>query len=415
MSKKDKKQQRKLQASVLKELAKHQVDDTSPEFLAQLTTMRSVTVDKALGLAAVWACIRFLSETISTLPLKIYRKNADGTRQVANDHPLYKVLCLDPNKLQTPMKLVQFLVTCSQISSAAFFEKKTINGRLIALNPIQPCEVRNIEQDKLTGRLKYKLYRNNQYEELDEAAVWMVSGFNGLNTLLGCNPIDYGRNLMKNAISSNESAANFYEKGLSASGFVTSERFLKGEQRTNLNQNLGLYSGSANAGKVMLLDGGLKFQGISIDPEAAQLLETRNHDALEICRFFRVPPALVGYTDKQSSWASSLEVTATHVLTFTLLPILVNIEQSISKYLIAPNERDSVYAEFAVEGFLRADSEARANFYNQMLNNGAMSRNEVRAKENLAPVDGGDIHTVQSALIPLDKVGKNYETVGTKQ
>ena len=93
----------------------------------------------------------------------------------------------------------------------------------------------------------------------------------------------------------------------------------------------------------------------------------------------------------------------------------MNIEQSISKYLIAPNERDSVYAEFAVEGFLRADSEARANFYNQMLNNGAMSRNEVRAKENLAPVDGGDIHTVQSALIPLDQVGKNYETVGTQQ
>jgi hypothetical protein len=77
-------------------------------------------------------------------------------------------------------------------------------------------------------------------------------------------------------------------------------------------------------------------------------------------------------------------------------------------------ESDVIYPQFNVEGLLRADSVTRSNYYNSSLNNGWMSRNEVRAKENLPPIEGGDTYTVQSALMPLDKVGSNYTNNGDK-
>ena len=112
--------------------------------------------------------------------------------------------------------------------------------------------------------------------------------------------------------------------------------------------------------------------------------------------------------DKASSWASSAEAQDMNTLKYTFRPLLVNIEQQLMKDLLKPAERDIIKIEFAVEGLLRADSQSRGEYYNSALNNGWMSRNEVRRLENLPPIEGGDIYTVQAALIGVDKVGQNY-------
>lgn len=418
MSKK-KKQDKKLKAAA-NSLTKTQVDLTSNEFWTHFLSgggSRVVTAEKSLSITAVWACVRFLAETISTLPLKVYRKLPDGSREEAKRHPLHNVLCVDPNKDQTPMKLMQFIVACISLGGNCRFEKKRNGNRLIALNPINPAQYRGI--DKLdNGRYRYKFVDEKGVPyELDEADVWMISGFNGLNTLLGIDPIYKGRQVMADAQSANESAANFFQNGMSAGGFLSTDKLLNDKQRDDLNGNLEKYIGSKNAAKLMVLEAGMKFEGISIDPEAAQLLETRGYNAEEICRFFRVPPVLVGYVDKQSSWSASIEGMTQQVLTFTLLPILINIEQAISKSLVLATERSDIYAEFNVEGFLRADSTGRANYYGAMLDHGVFNRDEIRRKENMPPMPaGGGIFTVQSALIPIEQVGKNYEkTVSTNE
>ena len=419
MSKK-KKQEKKLKAAATRSQSPVPIYLTSNEFWQRFLSdggSRVVTAEKSLSITAVWACVRFLSETISTLPLKIYRKLPNGAREEEKKHPLHNVLCVDPNKDQTPMKLVQFIIACISLGGNCIFEKKRNGNRLIALNPILPTRYRGV--DKLdNGRYSYKFVDEKGVPyTLDEADVWMVSGFNGLNTLLGVDPIYKGRQVLADAQSANESAANFFENGMTAGGFLGTDRVLNDTQRGQLGGQLEKFVGSRNAAKVMVLEAGMKFEGISIDPEAAQLLETRGYNAEEICRFFRVPPVLVGYVDKQSSWSASIEGMTQQVLTFTLLPILINIEQSISKALVLPIERDEIYAEFNVEGFLRADSTGRANYYGSMLDHGVFNRDEVRRKENMPPMPaGGDIYTVQSALIPIEQVGKNYEkTVGTNQ
>lgn len=95
-----------------------------------------------------------------------------------------------------------------------------------------------------------------------------------------------------------------------------------------------------------------------------------------------------------------------HFLTNTLRPILDNIEQEIIRCLIPAHERGTIYAEFGVEGLLRADSAGRAAYYNTLLQNGVFNRNEVRALENRAPIPGGEIYTVQTNLTPIDQLGK---------
>ena len=210
------------------------------------------------------------------------------------------------------------------------------------------------------------------------------------------------------AMAADEAAGKVFANGMQASGFLTHEGgVLKENQREQIRESLNKFSGSQNAGKLMVLEAGMKYQGITMDPEAAQMLETRAFNVEEICRWFRVPPFMVGHMDKQSSWAASVEAQNLHFLSNSLRPLLVNIEQEISRCLLTPNERDKYFAEFNVEGLLRADSAARANFYNTALQNGWLNRNEVRQKENMPPVDGGETYTAQSNLLPLEKLGQD--------
>ena len=202
---------------------------------------------------------------------------------------------------------------------------------------------------------------------------------------------------------------------LKAGGFLkTGERVLTEEQRKIMRTALGEFGKPENAGKWMILEAGMEpanMSGAWINPHDAQLLESRYFGIEEICRAFGVPPQLIYSTDKSSSWASSAEQINQNFLTYSLNPTLKRIEQTITRKLLKPSERSKFYPIFSVEGLLRADSAGRASFYTVLLQNGVMTRNEVRALENLPPVDGADQLTVQLNLTSIDKIGKETENV----
>lgn len=378
------------------------------EFFGASSSGKVVTVDKALQLSAVWACVRLISETVSTLPLKLYQKLPDGSRVLAKNHPLYQLLCVEPNKDQTVSEFILFIVASLCLRGNAFIEKIMIGQKVIALNPIAPQYLTKIEKLK-NGKYEYTVVKDGQTRKIPEDRMFHTRAF-GLDGRLGLDPIKYGSEVIGAAMSSNEAAAKLFENGLQHSGFLShKDGYLKPEQREEIRKSLVQFTGSKNSGKVMVLEAGLEYHGVSMNPEAAQMLETRGFGIEEICRWFRVPPFMVGHTDKSSSWASSVEGMNLQFLTTCLNPLLRNIEDSIFKRLLSPLDRSEYYAEFSVEGLLRADSKGRAEFYNSGLDHGWMNRNEVRSRENLPPMDGGEVFTVQSALIPLDKIGTNYE------
>lgn len=212
-------------------------------------------------------------------------------------------------------------------------------------------------------------------------------------------------------IDANNAASHTFGNNLKAGGFLQTDNILNSEQRQKLRGNLEYFSKPENAGKYMVLEAGMSVSssGVKMNPSDAQLLETRYFGIEEICRAFGVPPQLIGHTDKASSWASSLEGMNLGFLTYSLRPTLERIEQAIRKKLLSPSERSQYSPKFSVEGLLRADSQGRANFYTTMLQNGVMTRNEVRALEDLPPMAGGDSLTVQLNLTPLEKLGQDHE------
>lgn len=373
------------------------------EWFGTSASGQHVTVDKALQLSTVWACVRLLSESVSTLPLKLYRRMPDGSREAAKDHPLFRLLCRVPNSEMTPQRFMLLVVASICLRGNAFVEKKFIGNRLVALVPLLPQCMKVKRQDN--GRLKYTYVENGTGRDIPEKSLMHIRGF-GLDGVCGMLPVTTGRDIFGSAMSAEEAAAKVFAQGMQASGILSSETLLKPEQREQLRASLGAFMGSKNAGKIMVAEAGMKYQGITMNPEAAQMLESRSFNVEEICRWFRVPPFMVGHMDKQSSWASSVEAQNLHFLTNSLRPLLVNIEQEITRCLIGDADADEFFAEFAVEGLLRADSAGRGAWYNTALQNGWMSRNEVRRLENLAPIPGGDTFTVQSALVPLDQLGK---------
>ncbi|WP_258152970.1 phage portal protein [Pseudomonas sp. 19062259] len=372
------------------------------EWFGTSASGKNVTVDKALQLSTVWACVRLLSESVSTLPLKLYRRLPDGSREQAKDHPLFRLLCRTPNAEMTPQRFMLMVVASICLRGNAFVEKKMIGTRVVALVPLLPQYMRVKRED--SGRLKYTYTENGVERVIPEKNLMHIRGF-GLDGVCGMLPVTMGREIFGSAISAEEAAAKVFAQGMQASGILSGDTTLTPKQREDLRASLTAFMGSQNAGKIMVAEAGLKYQGITMNPEAAQMLESRSFNVEEMCRWFRVPPFMVGHMDKQSSWASSVEAQNLHFLTNSLRPLLVNIEQEITRCLIGEADADEFFAEFAVEGLLRADSTGRAAWYNTALQNGWMSRNEVRRLENLPPIEGGDVFTVQSALVPLEQLG----------
>lgn len=371
------------------------------EWFGTSSSGKVVTADKAIQLSAVWACVRLLSESISTLPLKIYVRQPDGSRKAATDHPAYSILCRRPNSEMTPSRFMLMVVASICLRGNAFIEKKFIANRLVSLVPLLPQNM--VVKRLTTGVLEYKYTENGNERVIPVKNIMHIRGF-GLDGVCGMMPMKTGRDVIGSAMAVEESAAKIFEQGLQSSGFLTAEQALNDEQRERLREYMAKFTGSKNAGKIMVLEGGLKYQGVTMNPEDAQMLESRSFSIEEICRWFRVPPFMVGHTTKQSSWASSLEGMNLQFLTHTLRPLLVNIEQEIGRCLL--DSDDEVFAEFSVEGLLRADSAGRAAYYTSALQNGWMSRNDVRRLENMPPIEGGDIYTVQLNLTQL----KNLES-----
>jgi HK97 family phage portal protein len=365
-------------------------------------TGKVVTPDSALHVSAAWACIRLLSETTGILPISVYRNLPGGGTEVDSQHWLNGLIHDDPNADQTASEYWEGNTACLNLWGNGYSFKEQSGSRTIALIPINPDTMR-VYRDSFGAR-RYQFSERGKREDLPEDKVFHIRGF-GVGGDLGLSPISYARESLGIAMSADEAAGKMFANGMLASGFVTGPNGLKEDQRTQITKILKDFIGSQNANKIMVLEQGMDFKTIQMNPNDMQMLQSRAWAVEEVCRWFRVPPFMVGHTEKSTSWGTGLEQQMIGFLTFALQPYLNRIEKAARKQLLPPGERSRYTVKFNVEGLLRADSQGRATFLSMMTQNGIMSRNEARAKENLPPVDGGDELTVQSNLIPLGHLG----------
>lgn len=176
------------------------------------------------------------------------------------------------------------------------------------------------------------------------------------------------------------------------------------------------FGGSANSNKVAVLEEGLKYTPISINPTDAQFLETRKFQIDEIARIFRVPPHMVGDLEKSSF--SNIEQQSLEFVKYTLDPWVIRWEQSLSWALFSADEKKKYFFKFNVEGLLRGDYASRMQGYATARQNGWMSANDIRELENLDRIpaeEGGDLFLVNGNVLPLSMSGAAYQAVSEHQ
>ncbi|MGO2958660.1 MAG: phage portal protein [Acetobacter sp.] len=363
-----------------------------------------VSVDTAMQLDTVWACTRLISDTIGAMPLKLYQRGADGKSVEARQHPLYRLLYSAPNADMTAMEFWSGMVGCLMCWGNAFAQViRRADGTVIALNPLRPDRM-TVTRNSATGVLTYTYIYQGQTLTLTEDQIFHVKGY-CLDGMMGISPITAGRQQLGSAMAAEETAGRMFKNGLLSQTYIKSPDWLSEEEVPRAQEILSNYSGALNAGKTPLLEGGWSVESIGFNPEDMQLLQTRGFNVETICRWFGVAPVMIGRMEKSTAWGSGLEQMNLWFLTYTLMPWLVRIEQAIARRLLTAAEKDGYFAKHNVDALLRADSQARAQLEATQVSNGIKTRNEVREKEGLPPLPGGDLLTVQAQMIPLTDVG----------
>lgn len=375
---------------------------------AQSSSGKAVTVDKAMRLSAVWACVRIISTSVAGLPLSIYRRLPDGGRETARDFPLYDVVHNSPNEDMAAFHFWQAVVASMLLWGNAYCEIHRSGGRVIALDFLMPSRVTPDPDDD--GRLRYFFQpRKGARREIAQADMLHIPAFT-LDGRMGLSAIRYGADVFGSAMSADDAANTTFKNGMMPTVAFSVDKTLNPTQRAEFRDYVKTISGALNAGKSPVLEQGVKPEMIGINPADAQLLESRGHSIEEICRWFGVPPWMVMKTDKGSNWGTGLEQQQIAFLTYCIMTYTAPIEQCVNKRCLTAVDRIKHYAEFSLEAFLRADSAGRAAYLSTMGQNGYMTRNEGRHKENLPSMPGGDILTVQSNLVPLDQLGKQNDS-----
>lgn len=369
---------------------------------------QNVNTTNILQLSTVWACVRLISETIGTLPLGMYERTSAG-KKPAPQHDLDSILGIQPNIDSIASVFWEAVVAAMLLRGNAYCEKLMAGNRVIGLEFLYPSRL-NISRSVNNQPVFIYTGTNGHQRQIDRSRIWQLPGWS-LDGKSGVSVVAYGAEVFGAALATDTAASSTFKNGLRPTTWFKYPKILKENQRKEARELIeNRLSGSINSGKSVILEADMEVGTIGIPPKDAQLLESRAFSVEELCRWFRVPPWMVGHTEKSTSWGSGIEQQMIGFLTFTLSPWLKRIEQSIVKDLLSPADRLRFYPKFKVEGLLRSDSAGRSAFYSTMVNNGIYTRDEVRELEDKSPMGGNaSVLTVQTALTPIDELGKNNQ------
>lgn len=365
---------------------------------AQSLSGETVTEQTALTYSAVYNAISLISGTIGALPLHLIQRKGDKKR-LADDRVMYGVLHDSPNPYMTAMAFRECLMAHILAWGNGYAEiVRNGYGELIQLWPITPNRVTPVMLD---GQLKYRIRMTGEPDVLlDREKILHVPGL-GFDGFLGYSVVAMARKSIGLGMAMETFGSRFFGEGTHPGVIVEHPAKLSPEAHANLKASLmDVYSGLGNSHRLMLLEEGMKFQKIVIDPKDSQFLESRQFNIPEIARWFNLPPHKL--KDLTKSSFSNIESEQISFVTDSILPWLVRLEQNFNMQLLTKSDREysgrgRLYWKHAVEGLLRADAAARGTYYREMFNIGALSINEIREKEDMDPIPGGDVH-----LVPLN-------------
>ena len=351
----------------------------------------SVGPDSALYISGVYACVRILAESVASLPLKTYRRRRDGGKDVAYDHPVYRLLHDEPNGEMTAFTWREAGQSHLALWGNSYNQVVTTKrGTVAEIWPLRPDRM-SVERGP-KGAIQYVYSRDNgEKRVLRSEEVLHVPGL-GFNGLVGYSPIAMARNSLGLARATEKFGSKLFANGAMPKVVLTSPPGVKLSERAR--QNLvdsweTNYQGVLKSHRTAVLEDGMDIKSIGVPPEDAQFLETRKFQLQEIARIFRIPPHMLADLDRATF--SNIEHQSIEFVVHVLRPWLVRWEQAMNVRLFTAAEREQGYfVEHLVDGLLRGDIKSRYEAYSIGRTGGWLSVNDIRTLENMNPVDGGD-------------------------
>jgi len=376
-------------------------DDFWYEPIDRFRDQADVTAASALRSTPVWAAVNLIAGTIGSLPLILYRETAGGKgKEEATDLPLYDLLRWQPNKYQTAIELFEMGQGHLCLRGNAFFRLETNRAdELTAIVPLHP--------DKMKLKLLSDGVIEYHYDEgtgrprvFSSEEILHVKGLSS-DGLIGYSPIAFGAGPVALGFAAEHYGSRFFHNSATPSGILSHPGKLKPESRSNIKKSWQAAHGAGKQHSVALLEEGLSWTALSVSPEEAQFLETRKFQAEEVARIFNVPPHLLMLLDR-STFSNVVEANKSYG-TMCIRPWAVRWEQAIRKSILERFIEASTSVEFDMDALLRPDTMARAQANQILLQNGALSIDEWRARENLNPLGerAGEVHWMPLNIAPV--------------
>jgi HK97 family phage portal protein len=367
------------------------------------TSGKTVTVTTALQVMAVLGCVRVIAEGIAQVPLKVFQEREDGGRNVAKEHPLFRILHRKPNPWQTSFEFRETLAFHTSLAGRFIAFKNVVRGRIVELIPFEPecVTVRRNSDRSLTYCVSST--ETGESKEFPAEAIWHIKGpsWNGWD---GMEILRLARDAIGLSIATEEAHSLLHANGGQTSGMYSVESTLTEPQYRQLRDWIDRNISGLNKFKPFVLDRGAKWIPTSMTGVDAEHLATRKFQIEEVCRAFRVMPIMIGFSDKTATYASAEQMFLAHVV-HTLMPWYERIEQSIDVNLLTDkDDAEGFYAKFLPNALMRGAAKDRGDFYYKLWQMGALNANQIRALEEMNPYEGGDVYRVPLNTEPTDEV-----------
>lgn len=363
-----------------------------------------VTEDVAMSLSAVFGCTRLLAETVAGIPMYCYKLKG-GKWLLDEDAELQTVLQVRPNQYMTHVEFWEAVLFNLVLRGNGYaYIMRNDLGMPIGLYPLAASQMQPFVLKDGTGWYLFNMDGEQTMYSEDDILHFRIFG----NGRIGLSPLQYGALSMGVAAASDRYAGSFFARGGKPGGVLTIDRVLTPKQREEVRANFKeVHEGVDSAHRLFVLEAGMKYQAVQMKPEDLQMIETRKFSVKDVARFFGVPAFLLNESEGSTSWGSGLEQQMLGFYNLTVRPYTTRIAAGCRMKLIPLAEQRKRKVGYDFDELLGADLKTKADYYTKLISNGIATRDEARYKLNMEPSTDpfAKVLTVQSAMIPLDKMG----------
>jgi HK97 family phage portal protein len=361
----------------------------------------SVTPESAFNSSAFWSAVSIIAADVASLPLELIKRSKDGTTSAFTDSKTYELMHDNPNPEMTSMVLRETLQAHALTWGGGYAEiERNGGGQPLAIWPLTPDRVAPFRN---AGRVQYRIANVNKPDTiLDASDILHVPGL-GFDGVIGYSVLEKARDSIGMGLAMQRFGGSFFGNGSTFGGILTHPQKLTKDVKQGIRESIeAVHAGVDRAHKFVILGDGMTYTKLGIPPDDAQFLESRRFEIEEIARWFHMPQHKLNGLDHATF--SNIEHLDLEYFKSCLRGWLVRWEQELNRKLVPSLERKTQYFKHNVEGFLRGDSAARADYQVKMFQIGGLSINEIRELNDQNGIgEEGDAHFVPANLMPVDR------------